>query len=504
VEGSQPGLTGDAIFELTRPSDPVLTPDGRQVAYVVTSADPGSDRTLSTIWLGSTVGSGRAREVVGSLWSDRSPRFSPDGRSLAWITRVDEFWEIRVRNLATRATRSLAVGSEPPGSIAWSPLGHSLAFTRRDAIPGGADASVELFVVPAGGGRVRRLLRDGSARGKIDLHTRLEWAPEGQAILVSLDPSDGEAGDTEIFEIEVTTGQARRLSDRRGPDEEPSVSPDGSFVAYTGYDAVDGHSGTPRLYVIERAGAGPPRLISRTVDAPVRHPAWSPDGRGIYAVIGEEGDRLAIFGLDGTARILEEQVEPAGLDPASPMFSVSRDSVQPRFAVVTSSPDHLPQVSVREPASAGVARALTMANSSLDTRSLGKVREVRADDRVRGWVLLPPDFEEGTRVSLVVDRRGGESGPPRRGFDLDRQILAGAGYAVLWARSPSEDPGALIQAVEAGGWVGSDRIFQLGGRAGGDGILARAPWGTAVTPGERRERIDGVVARFGAAESGGT
>ena len=288
----------------------------------------------------------------------------------------------------------------------------------------------------------------------------------------------------------MTDGAVRALTDRRGPDQSPAVSPDGRLIAYTGFDDRQQSYHLTRLYVMNRDGSGP-RLLAPGLDRDVETPVWSGDGRGVYVQYDDRGNtRLASVSLTGTVRNLADNVgESLDRPYAGGSFSVAAAG---RFAFTHSSADRPGDVAVgRE--GAGV-RVLTALNEDLWAgKELGAVEEISYESsfdkrRIQGWIVKPPGFEPSRKYPLILEIHGGPFANYGPRFAADMQLYAAAGYVVLYTNPrgstsygeefaslihhayPGHDYDDLISGVDAviaRGYVDPDRLFVTGGSGGG-------------------------------------
>jgi acylaminoacyl-peptidase len=312
--------------------------------------------------------------------------------------------------------------------------------------------------------------------------------------------------DSEVYEVAVADGSLTRLTDRRGPDGAPSVSPDGSRIAYLGYDdRLQGFQRT-ELYVMNRDGSGA-RSISAHLDRNLQGsggyagssgPQWSPDGESVYGVYVDEGDaKLARFSLNGSHEVVSSDVGSGtaaytGMAWApvlpGPSFSLARNGLvahaittphDPGTVVVTDGTD---------------ARELTSINDDLlPSKDLGGVEEIwwesSKDGRpVQGWIIKPPGFDPSREYPLILEIHGGPFLAYGDGFDVEKQLMAAAGYVVLYSNprgsiSYGEEFGNLIHhaypgddfydlnsgvdAVIERGYIDEDNLFVTGGSGGG-------------------------------------
>lgn len=464
------------VYAVEYAEDPRISPDGAWVAYVRRFADRARDRWHTEIVRVRADGSGR--EPLTSGPSDRTPRFSADGARLAYVAAGGGFHEIRVISLATRRRRELAAGSRPIGTIAWAPIGDRLAFLRHGSE---LDTLVHLYVADVSSGAVRRLTATGFEAAALDLDTPLAWVPDGSALLF---PAG--AGEPDLLEIPASGGAGRRITSRRGPDEDPAVSPDGRLVAYA---SADSGTGELRLHLIERTGSGLPRVLHGRDGLDVYAPAWSPDGREVFALVEREGaPRLVLVALDGSVRVLADGL---GAGPVARMqsaaFSVSADSANPRFAataIVRGSPGEIVVGGRRR---SDTPRRVTWTNDRIDLDTVAVTRQIRIAPDLPARLYRPAERggvapEEGeaapeARLPGLLVIHGGCGPGWIDGFDLELTALAAAGYAVL-----ALDPDGRVEPVLAAADslasrpdVAGERLFLL--ERSGDGTLARETLG---------------------------
>ncbi|KQX25474.1 MULTISPECIES: S9 family peptidase [unclassified Sphingomonas] len=509
---------GSDIFALQVASDPQISPDGRTVAYVRRQADIMSDKQKGAIWL-VDVATGTQRPLVADAGQ---PRWSPDGKRLAYVAADPKGKpQLFVRWLADDATVRVTQLPDGPQAITWSPDGRSIAYVMR--VPGepaklgkapdkpeGAEWAKPLevidrvdyradgggyvepgydhiFVVAADGGPPRQLsfgdYQDGGP---------LSWTPDGRSILFSaVRKPDWQHNvfDPEIYALDVATGAIRALTSRAGPDIAPAVSPDGSKVAYLGYDDKRLSYQNTLLYVMNRDGSGA-RAVTAGFDRSIDRVDWAADGRALYAQYDERGvNRVARITLDGKVTELATGLTGTGLDRpySGGDFTVSKGGA---IAFTSGSPLRPADLSV---ASGGRTRQLTRLNEDfLSAKSLGQVRElaVTAPDgrAVPAWLVTPPGWREGQRVPLVLEIHGGPHSAYGPHFSTDDQLYAASGYAVLYTnprgstsygeefallihhKYPGDDYGDLMAAVDAAiaaGVADPDNLFVTGGSGGG-------------------------------------
>ena len=523
-------LTEMDVFELEYVSDPRVSPDGDRVVYVRQFADVMTDMNYSNLWLVRADGSGH-RPLTTGKFTDNSPRWSPDGSRIAYMSNRDGMPQIYMHWVESGQTAAITNLTDPATGLSWSPDGSRLAFYKLvpeapltvgelPAPPAGAEWAApakytdklvfrfdgigdmpsgywHLFTVPGEGGTPRQLTsgeKSYTAGFFAAPGGGPAWTPSSDAILLSANLRDDwelEWQDSEIYEVSVDDGSVRTLTDRRGPDASPTPSPDGSRIAYLGYDdRYQGYQLT-RLYVMDRDASGS-RVVSRSLDRSVYQITWAPGGEGIYGLYDDEGNtKLALFQLDGTHRVLAENGGSGFM--AYGGFGVSYTvSADGTFAYTISLPDRPGDVAV---GAAGSAPTLvTGVNDDLFAgKTLGTVEEIwwesSKDGRpVQGWIMKPPDFDPDRKYPLVLEIHGGPFANYGDRFDVEKQLLASNGFVVLYANprgstSYGEEFGNLIHHAYPGddfhdldsgvdavidqGYIDEDNLFVTGGSGGG-------------------------------------
>ncbi|HEY0412413.1 MAG TPA: S9 family peptidase [Allosphingosinicella sp.] len=520
-EGPARTFEGSDLFSLEVAADPQISPDGTRIAYVRRSGDIMTDRMRSSIWLIDTR-TGEQVPLVAGTGSHSQPRWSPDGRRLAYVSSAEGGApQLFVRWMDGGQSVRITGLPESPSALAWSPDGRRIAYSMfvpdeglklgsppprpegaqwapplevHTAIAYRSDSEgyvkpgyTQLFLVSADGGAPRQL-----TFGARNNDGPLSWAPDGRTLLFSGNRNanwEREPFDTEVYALDVDSGAVATLTDRRGPDEEPAVSPDGRLVAYVGYDDRRLSYQSAILYVMNRDGSGR-RALTESLDRSVDSPVWAADGRSIYVSYEDRGTtRVARVGLDGSVRPLAEGLAGSGLDRpyTGGSFSVARDG---SLAVTTGTSLRPADVSLVR---AGSTRALTRLNADLlGAKRLGEVRKIPVtsfDKRpIDAWLTLPPSWAEGRRVPLILEIHGGPVAAYGAYFSTDDQLYASAGYAVLSVNPrgsssygaefanlihhayPGRDYDDLMAAVDAAialGYADPDRLFVTGGSGGG-------------------------------------
>lgn len=450
-------VTPDDIFNLRTVRDPRVSPDGRWVAYTVSRLDRDTDRGDTDIYMVPLAG-GDAIRLTTSPKGESRPRWSPDGRYLAFLSSREgehtQVWLLDRRGgEAVRLTNYEARVSD----LAWSPDSTRLALVVGDPDPdkaaaaGGEKPGGEVRPKPI---VIRRLQfkRDGEGylterRDHIhvfDVATRTStqvtagpyddrspaWSPDGGLIaFVSNRTEDPDSNDnTDIFVVEPRPGATpRRLTASPGEDTSPVFAPDGRQVVYlAGGDPQDIWYATNAVAAVPVSG-GEPRVLTAALDRNVQGPRLDPEGRHVLFLLEDAGNvHLARVPLSGGAveRLVAGDREIEAFD------------VGPRgeIVVLESRPEY--------PAELFVARGarlerLTHENDAwLAGVALGRVERFQARSRdgtlIDGFLTRPPVAPPG-RLPAILRIHGGPVSQYAWSFELEWQILAAAGYAVIAA-----------------------------------------------------------------------
>jgi dipeptidyl aminopeptidase/acylaminoacyl peptidase len=510
------------VFELEFATDPQIAPDGSRVAYVRRSMDIMKDSARSNIWIVDADGQNH-RPLLSDAANFSSPRWSPQGDRLAYVSSVEGEQQLFVRWIDSGQTALVTNLRESPQSVSWSPDGRWLAFTMHvkadskpiakapvkpegakwadpvkviDRVVYRADGAgmlepgfTHVFVVPSEGGTPRQL-----TGGDFDHAGPLSWTPDAAAILcVANRNADWEYDpqESDIWSVNVETAALTQLTQRDGPDLQPAVSPDGKLVAYTGFDDQLLGYQNEVLYVMNRDGSNS-RALTADFDRSVENLRWDSNGRGIYVQFDELGLRkLARVDLGGKIEVLADDIGGTSSDRpyTSGGYTLARTG---HIAYTKARPDRPADVAFM--AKGQKPRQLTQLNEDLFAhKKLGSVQHLTwkssFDGRdVHGWVVTPPDFDRSRKYPLVLEIHGGPFAAYGPSFAVDMQRYAAEGYVVLYTNPrgstsygaefanqihhnyPGQDYDDLISGVDAvlaEGYVDPENLFVTGGSGGG-------------------------------------
>ncbi len=522
AEESKPVLTVADFLDGEAVSDPQVSPDGTRILYTRRWIDRMEDRWRSDIWIMNADGT---RNRFLSKGSD--PRWSPDGTRFAFLDEGEPVGtQIFVRWLdAAEATQVTRVEREPT-TIRWSPDGNSIAFVMHTEAEGrweidlpeepeGAewteeprviegvyfrqdrrgfmeDGYLHLFVVDAGGGTPRQLTRGtwnvGARTIGLDYGIGIDWTPDSTAIvfdgLMEDDNPSMPYRRSHLYAVNVTTKEPRRLTSDEGPWAGPVVSPDGRYVAFTGFPWTGQTYRAEELHVIGFDGSGM-RSLTPDLDRTLGDLHWASDGSGVFFVARDRGTSNVHF--------VPLQGAPRQVTHGSHMLSLDSTSAKGLGVGVLRSP-HAPGdvVGFRLAAGDDLTQLTRVHEDVLSRVQLGDVEEIwyeSADGTaIQGWIVKPPHFDAGKKWPLILHIHGGPHAMYSLAFNFSFQQLAAAGYVVLYTNPrgssgygtdfgnaiddayPSVDYHDLMAGVDAvieRGWVDTTRMYVTGVSGGG-------------------------------------
>ncbi|MBV6522791.1 MAG: Dipeptidyl-peptidase 5 [Gemmatimonadaceae bacterium] len=443
---------------------------GQRIAFTVTGPPKGDFRDTD-IWVYDRARQ-EARRFASSPKSDASPRWSPDGATLAFVS--DRGGSRQLYLMATAGGEAQVVTEQKGGvgNIAWSPDGSRIAFTGRDPVPAEEEAGIkekkDARVVERNVRPERLWIFDVGSRSTKSLTaapwslSEIAWAPDGSRLFaIASDEVNAEKETERFVEVSADSGLVRPLQQPKGPFGGLGVSPDGRWLSYTAAP-VDGPS-PHDLFVIPVDG-GEPRNLTRALDRPISSVSWI-DARTI-AIAFDEGfsTRLARVSLDGRVDTLPAlPVLPSGGTPAG----------GGAVAFIGQSTIEAPELWLRD--ASGNAQRLTSINGRWRERWVGATEPASFKSfdgkTIDARIIKPAGYREGTRVPLAVLVHGGPTGRWADRYENWGQLLAARGYAVLYPniRGSSGYGHAFIESNRAD-WGGGDFKDVM---AGVDAMVAR-------------------------------
>jgi dipeptidyl aminopeptidase/acylaminoacyl peptidase len=487
-------VVAEDLFRLRFVGDPRVSPDGARVAFVTTTLDEERNDYRSRIWLVAADGSGEPRPLTSGTGKDTSPRWSPDGRRLAFVSDREPTVrpeglaagdpakpQIWVLDLAGGEARQVTAAKQGAADPAWSPDGRQLVFTAQT---GGDDEAAEAALAgkPQAErakeradrvkvitslkykfdgigylwGRKRHLFAVGVPEGDVAPAEARQltdgpwndgapaWSPDGREIaFVSYREADEDVTfRSDIWVLSVADGAYRKLTGSKGSSASPAWSPDGRQIAYFGHTEGEGNAAMTRLWVVDADGSAAPRCVSVDFDRDLGGSTLTdqtlPGGNEGPTWTTDGASVLALVsdgGAVGLRRFRVNGGEPwpvIGSEQVVTAFSVSNDGARLAFGLTTATaPAELFAID-----SEGERSQLTALNAAwLASRDVAQPEAFRfagmRGDAIDGWLLRPPGAGDSP-APLIVQLHGGPHAQYGWTFFHEFQVLAGRGYAVFY------------------------------------------------------------------------
>jgi dipeptidyl aminopeptidase/acylaminoacyl peptidase len=473
------GTAPEDLYELQWVSDPRLSPDGRLVAYTVSGLNRDANDYTSRIWLTATDGSLSPRPYTSGEKQDGAARWSPDGSQLAFVsnrdTKTSQLFVIPAEGGEARRITDLA---EDVTQTTWSPDGASIAFSARvrddaykeederkraprrfrrlqfklDNEGWTGDRRRHVFVVRADGSRPPQQITWGDFEDSDPA-----WSVDGARIAFSSARDDDwdVSFVRDLYEVDASGGEPRRLTQTGGTAGSPVWSPDGSRVAFYLYPTVDDDPRHTQVAVLEITN-GEVRVLTESLDLQcgpypeIREPLW-------------EGDSI-LFGVERGGNLHLYRVPADGSGKPEPVLEAEHyvGGYDQRAGVLV----HASSTATRPYELFCGERALTeVASAFAAGRSLSRAERFTATSKdgslVDAWLMRPPDFDASNKYPVLLSIHGGPFAQYGTGFFDEFQMYTSAGYVVLFSNPRgssgySEEWGRAIRGPgELGGGWGS-------------------------------------------------
>jgi dipeptidyl aminopeptidase/acylaminoacyl peptidase len=517
-------LTPEIMWQLQRVGEPSLSPDGRVAVVAVTRADAATDRTFTALWTIPTTG-GASKQLTSGDNNDLSPRWSPDGKWIAFVSKRGNDTANQIYVIAPDGGEARRLTSVPTGAASpkWFPDSNRIAFITsvfpdltswedqgkrlRDRATSTMPARVYdrapiaywdhylderqpyIFIASLAGLEPTPLTRptglalEFRAPGSEDY----DISPDGQEVaFVSDTDARGTRPNNDIFTLSVAGGTPRNVTaNNPAGDTNPLYGPDGKYLAWNANKIV-GASDRDRVMIMDRA-AGPEAIrdLSANWDWSASDMEWATDSKSII-VTAEDRPTRRVFRMDiagGTPRRITGDGDFGGVTIAGATIVGLRSSF--------SSPATLMRI---DPANGRTTQLSRFNDALLASVTMGKVESVSYRTangaNIQMWVVKPPDFNASKKYPLMLLLHGG----PHVGItDLwtyrwNAQVFAGWGYVTAWhnfhgssgfgdaftdaiqpdwATLPYQDTIAATGWFKRQRWIDSERMVAAGGSYGG-------------------------------------
>jgi dipeptidyl aminopeptidase/acylaminoacyl peptidase len=500
---SRRAMTPQDITRIRFLSDPQLSPDGRRVAFIVTTLSEDQDEYLSNIWLVDTAGGAPRRFTTGPK-RDTAPRWSPDGSRLAFVSE-------RVPKQKAQLYVMPADGGEPMRLTdlrngvthpVWSPDSTRLAFVsrvggwqepedeaeRQKSKPARVitalkykynsegfiyDRRPHIFVVSADGGPPQQLTDGDFADGDP------AWAPDGSALAFTSARHEDRDYDNaaDVWLIPATGGEPQRLTDTAGPVSLPVFAPDGRTIAFLGHRYRHDAGRNMRVFTVPVAG-GLPTCLTPDLDRTCLPffssiaPQWSADGAWITFAVEDQGD-VPIYRVRAAGDLMPERL----ITGERQVTGLSRSQDGSQYAFTAADPVSPPEVFLCHADGTGEQQLTDLNREWKAEVALARPerwRYERAGCTLDCWVMQPYGYEPGQRYPALLHIHGGPHTQYGHNFFDEFQVYAGAGYAVIYINPRgSQGYGEAFTRAVHGDWGGGDFADIM---AGLDVALSQCPF----------------------------
>jgi dipeptidyl aminopeptidase/acylaminoacyl peptidase len=491
-----PRFTVEEMLKLRRVSDPQLSPDGRYVAYVVTDVSLEKNSRVNHLWLVPVAG-GEPTALVHDDKSDTSPRWSPDGKRLAFLSTRDEgsqVWVVDVlQGRAAGKPRRITDVATEVSSFAWSPDGKWLAFAS-DVFPACSTAACNkqalkdfedrktkahvfdqllfrhwvswkdgrfshVFLAPSDGSGAPRDLTPGAADvppfslGSPDDYA---FSPDSKelAFAKKTDAVEAISTNSDLFLLDLADPGAkpRKITTNPASDGGPAYSPDGRFIAYRAQQRPGFEADRWQLMLYDRK-TGEHKSVTAGWDRSADSYSWTHDAKGLLVTAEDEG-RIALFALDVAAGQIRK------LPPAGTIGDVTPLPDDSGLVYSCNTMDAPTEIFTAAPFG-GSPRQLTRTNPGLAAFKLRPAESVTysgaGGTKIQAWVVRPPDYVDGRKYPLLYLVHGGPQNSWHDGwtFRWNAEVFAAAGY-VVFMPNPRGSVGFGQQFTDeiSGDWAG--------------------------------------------------
>jgi dipeptidyl aminopeptidase/acylaminoacyl peptidase len=455
----------DDFIRIKRVTDLQLSPDGSAVAFVVTVMDKEANRGASDIWLVSAKG-GEPRRLTSNPAADMNPRWSPDGKTIAFISTRSgspQVWKIDPSGGEAVQVTRISTGAS---GVVWSPKGTHLAFvssvfpdcpddeSNRRRMEAAEASKVKgrvydrllfrhwnawwdgtrshLFVVPAAGGTAVDVTPGDFDVPPIALGGAQDYAfsPDGAeiAFVRNVDPELrlGLGTNNDVFVVGIGGGGAKKLTSNKANDHSPRFSPDGRSLAYLAMARPGFEADKQCLMLLDRK-TGAADNLTGALDYSAADLLWGPGGTSLYFDAEEKG-RTAVFRLTLATKKIEKvldghKVGSLALSPDGRTLyflkqAIDRPNDVWSFDTKTKALARLTDIN------AGLLAGLAM-NPAEEFWF-----ESEDGDKVHGFLLKPPAFDPAKKYPLLMLIHGGPQGSFGDDFHYrwNAQMFAAGGY----------------------------------------------------------------------------
>ncbi len=462
-------VTEEDLYDLKSVSDPQFSPDGKRCVFVQTEILKEEDEYASNLYMLDLETEREARQWTFGKFRNHSPRWSPDGTQLTFVSNRSGKNQIYVMNAsggeASEVTSCLNGANNP----VWAPDGKSIAFRtalkpQEPLVNQETDDSREMpgplvvdrmkYKSDSDGfwdGRFKQVAIADLSTGEAELLTSGEtdwspegWSPDGNWIAVSGNPEESQdlSFNQDIQLIHTKTRETRNITSGRGFFKSASFSPDGKFLGFLGNEREYENATLVKLWICELE-TGLLTCVTQEMDvmagdaavgdlqqgAQVPGILWGADSQSFYFLISDNGSTVIYFGN------LQGEIYPALLDQQH-VYGMSLHPETQRIIAAISRPE-LPGELFILKVTTGKLEQLTHVNEEFTNKVRLSAPEsivVSGSDGMllHGWIMKPANYKQGEEYPMILEIHGGPHTMYANTYFHEFQVLAAKGYAVLY------------------------------------------------------------------------
>ena len=491
-------ITAKDLYDLNVITSMDLSKDGKKIVYSLLRIDKKTEKKYSSLFLIDTE-SGKERRLTFGDWSDGNPQFSPDGKSIAFMSNRKDKTQSQIYILNLKEGGDAHAISNMNGGFSgfsWSPNGRQILFSFRkkdkEVLEREKDKSkkelgivkrhitrvfyktdgahynpkerTHLYLLTVKNGAVKQLTK-GDKNEEMP-----SWSPDGKSIVYKSNVCEEPEMDyskIDLFVLDVKTRKSKKIETPEGYINFPTFSPDGQSIAYLAQRGVRNWYENNNLWIVKADGSENPQNLSEHLDLNFKnatlgdtggmpgytHPVWSPDASKIYLQYQEHGcTHIGCFDLE--TKNLSPYFESKS---AVNMFAMDTDCEQ--CFILQSTLEEPAQIKRIEK---GKTVALTNINPQIPSKiNLGKIEEVwfkgLGGNDLQGWILKPPGFRSNKKYPSILEIHGGPLCQYGNAFMHEFYYLAAQGYVVYFC-NPRGGDGYGEEHAKAiwGEWGGKD------------------------------------------------
>jgi len=483
-------LNHDDLFAFKRVSSPEISPDGKWIAYVITVYDKQANSSNSDIWVISSAG-GEPRQLTAGPKGDSNPRWSPDGRHIAFVSTRSGSPQIHLIPVSGGEAQKVSHISTGAGGITWAPDGKSLAFTSRvfPDLDGDEanrkkmeeqekskvkakifdrllyrhwnewtnDTRSHVFVIPVSGGEARDITPGDYDSPPISLGGAQDYvfSPDSREVcyVKNVDPVVAISTNNDLFTVDLNTGKHTKITSNPANDNSPAYSPDGRYIAYTAMKRPGFESDRRVLTLFDRRTKEYIPLTEEC-DRSVGQFSWAPNGTRIYFTANDQGQN-SIYMVDVNTKKVERLTDKT----YNQGVSVTPDG---RNLVFLRQEINKPVEIFKSDTDGKNAVQLTHTNDELLAElDMNPAEEFWFEGakkaKVHGFIIKPPAFDPNRKYPMIYLVHGGPQG------------MWGDQFHYRWSAQMFASPGYVVVMVNPRGSTGYGQKFtdEISGDWGG-------------------------------------